>query len=504
MYKTTLLKVIVSSIFLACYGSCFSQVGIGTISPSGGALLDISSSDKGLLIPRVDISNLNTISPITGGNTSSLLVYNTNTTTGEGFHYWNGGQWIPILSGGFNNLYTVDGTLAGNRIITQGTNTLNFTTQSDPNTLFIDGANDNIGVGISPADVNAKFESYSGSGSTRSAIIGRGDNVGGTLGRESGFSFGNPVQSILGAGIYAENPFSGYASIFSQTTGAADVAAIGLYSDVWIGSYSYVDSQTSTLNPPAAYAQLNILDATIGGIKAGTRSLAIKGTLANSGGIVAGYDGFASAQNESVVGINFINFSDADLTGGFLSGGRYINSSHGGFPLSQTFTGLYFGVTDYKVLGTGTVSTIVRDKQERYRVMYAPEAPEVLFQDYGVGQLVNGQARLNIDPVLAKNIHVDVKHPLKVFIQLEGDCNGVYVTDKSKDGFTVKELQGGTSSINFSWQLVATRADTKNASGKVISKFQDLRFPVVPENILASPKDLDREKKKADFSSKKQ
>ena len=32
------------------------------------------------------------------GSAESLLVYNTNTTTGKGFHYWNGSQWIAISS----------------------------------------------------------------------------------------------------------------------------------------------------------------------------------------------------------------------------------------------------------------------------------------------------------------------------------------------------------------------------------------------------------------------
>ena len=59
--------------------------------------------------------------------------------------------------------------------------------------------------------------------------------------------------------------------------------------------------------------------------------------------------------------------------------------------------------------------------------MFAPEAPEVLFEDYGTGQLTNGSVKIDIDPIFEKNINIDEKHPLKVFIQLEGDCNGVFV-----------------------------------------------------------------------------
>jgi len=121
------------------------------------------------------------------------------------------------------------------------------------------------------------------------------------------------------------------------------------------------------------------------------------------------------------------------------------------------------------------------------RVMFAPEAPEIVFQDYGVGQLVNGEAQIKLDAVLKKSLHIDAEHPLKVYVTLEGDCNGVYVTNKSIDGFTVKELKNGTSNAAFSWQIVANRADTKDANGQVISKHVGLRLPNGPSYLTPRP-----------------
>lgn len=68
-------------------------------APDAGAMLDISSTNKGLLVPRVNITNLATIAPITGSATVSMLVYNTNTTTGVGYHYWNGASWVRLSTG---------------------------------------------------------------------------------------------------------------------------------------------------------------------------------------------------------------------------------------------------------------------------------------------------------------------------------------------------------------------------------------------------------------------
>ena len=53
---------------------------------------------------------------------------------------------------------------------------------------------------------------------------------------------------------------------------------------------------------------------------------------------------------------------------------------------------------------------------------------------------------------------VDANHPISVLIQPKG-CKGVYVTNKSTKGFDVIELNNGKSDINFTWFIMATRAD---------------------------------------------
>ncbi len=106
--KNRLKKIIL--IFLLFPVIALAQVGINTTSPSAGSILDITSSDKGLLIPRVDIADLSTITPITGGAPTGLMVYNTNTTTGPGFVYWDSSAWAPLATG----TGTIDWTLAGN------------------------------------------------------------------------------------------------------------------------------------------------------------------------------------------------------------------------------------------------------------------------------------------------------------------------------------------------------------------------------------------------------
>ena len=145
------------------------------------------------------------------------------------------------------------------------------------------------------------------------------------------------------------------------------------------------------------------------------------------------------------------------------------------------------GGVDYGILSTGVKSTMVKGPEGENRVMFATEAPEVLFTDYGVAQLVDGDAVIKLDPLLANAIRVDADHPLKAFVQVEGECNGVYVTNKSGSSFEVRELAGGHSSVTFSWQIVASRADTRDAGNRVTSRFSQVRFPVGPARAEAVP-----------------
>lgn len=147
------------------------------------------------------------------------------------------------------------------------------------------------------------------------------------------------------------------------------------------------------------------------------------------------------------------------------------------------FVGAKNNGTSYKVLGGGSVSTIVADREGNNRILHATETPEILFEDFGIGKLQNGEVSIILDPLLSDHIFVDEKHPMKVFIQLEGECNGVYVTSKSKQGFTVKELKNGKSNVSFSWSIVANRADTIDVNGNIASKHVDIRFPIGPKKL---------------------
>ena len=94
-------------IFIGITSNSQAQVGINTTTPANGALLDISSSNKGLLVPKVALTATNDVTTITPSATTGLLVYNTVTAGAlpiqvtPGLYYWNSSQWIRLYNRGY-------------------------------------------------------------------------------------------------------------------------------------------------------------------------------------------------------------------------------------------------------------------------------------------------------------------------------------------------------------------------------------------------------------------
>ncbi|QRQ99431.1 hypothetical protein [Dyadobacter sandarakinus] len=76
--------------------TALAQVGVGTTTPDASAQLDVTASNKGILIPRLTESGRSSIAAPANG----LLIYQTDNT--PGFYYFNGSQWLPIAGAGSN------------------------------------------------------------------------------------------------------------------------------------------------------------------------------------------------------------------------------------------------------------------------------------------------------------------------------------------------------------------------------------------------------------------
>ncbi|MGL5276240.1 hypothetical protein, partial [Myroides sp.] len=92
-------------IVLLIWGSMsYAQVGIGTKYPDASAALDIQLSNRGILIPKVELKNIDDTKTINGGNPKEgLLVFNTNDKELQpGFYFWGKSglkhQWMKVAT----------------------------------------------------------------------------------------------------------------------------------------------------------------------------------------------------------------------------------------------------------------------------------------------------------------------------------------------------------------------------------------------------------------------
>ncbi len=84
------MKQLLISALLVITFSANAQVGVGTTTPAASAQLDVTSTTKGFLPPRMDSTQRNAIvSPPAG-----LTIYN---TTSKGFECYNGTAWYGTV-----------------------------------------------------------------------------------------------------------------------------------------------------------------------------------------------------------------------------------------------------------------------------------------------------------------------------------------------------------------------------------------------------------------------
>jgi len=103
---------------------------------------------------------------------------------------------------------------------------------------------------------------------------------------------------------------------------------------------------------------------------------------------------------------------------------------------------------------TGTKSAVVDTQDYGTRTLYSLESPENWFEDFGTGQLANGEAVIIIEPIFAETVNLtDDYH---IFLTPLGDC-ALYVQEKSPTSFTVRAMGGQTCSIPFDYRIVAKR-----------------------------------------------
>ena len=480
-------KLLVFPVLLITYLTV-GQVGIGTTSPNSNAVLDITSTTSGLLLPRLALTNTTSPNPLSV-DVAGMVVYNT-ATAGDvtpGFYVNDGTDWIRLGSS-----TSTDWSLMGNAGTTSGTDFLGTTDAQDLHIYTNNSEQLRITTGgharitTSTSDTNPSF-AWQGDVNTGMRRLGADQLAlvaGGTplveltetgSGNEVKINPGTTVdtdfklESMSNADLFLVSGTNNQVSINTPTPTVGDYFSVS--GDYAINAYSSGNDDTSIYADASGNRAVAMY-----GYSPGTAGVGVVGVGEVTSAVVPP-EGSGGAFTGGDIGLAAYRYSNANTND---EGGAYIVGKMNTSTLvanQYSYVSARIGGTWYKINGTGSVATIV-DTPEGGRVnMFCPEAPEILFEDHGQGRLVNGEAIIELDPIFTHNIVVNEKHPLRVYVQLEGDCNGVYVTNKSLEGFSVKELAKGNSNVAFSYHVVANRKDELAKNGTVNSKNADVRFP---------------------------
>jgi hypothetical protein len=281
-----------------------AQIAINDDGTNGdaSAMLDIKSTSKGLLLPRVALTGTTDISTIAGTEATSLMVYNTSTVSDvtPGFYYWNGTKWLRfIATNDSNGKWTISGidmysAVSGKVGIGTSSPSGKFHVNTGSRNFIIDAneIKDNTGiVFLSQKTMTTGFLDYNGILFRNASItnitgqsnyfIGKNTATAGTVSGSSNIAIGDNASLQLRAG--SQNICLGWGAGTDNQSGLANIN-IGVEAGNW-----NLGSDNINIGRGANYRSTNVSGNTIVGHMAfGERNTA-SGSYNTSIGWQSGY-----------------------------------------------------------------------------------------------------------------------------------------------------------------------------------------------------------------------
>jgi hypothetical protein len=208
------------------------------------------------------------------------------------------------------------------------------------------------------------------------------------------------------------------------------------------------------------------------------------------GASAAGVEGVASGSGPGVWGFTS---SGHAILGNSTSGNGGVFSSSTGYGLSVSTTSgavgvfakspafAFSGQGSLTCTGTGHfgggVVVMSRTADGSLRGTVGMTAPVALVEDVGRARLIDGVARVDLDPMF---VGLTETADYEVFPVARADCRGLFITNQTPTSFEIRELGGGTSSIDVGYRVVAKRAGSRARFARVEEPPPAPTFPEMP------------------------
>ena len=137
------------------------------------------------------------------------------------------------------------------------------------------------------------------------------------------------------------------------------------------------------------------------------------------------------------------------------------------------------------VVVNGTKNAAIKTPKHGYRKMYAVEATENVFEDFGTATLKGGNARVELDEMFAETVNTGQKYQVYLTPK-HADSKGLAVVQQDARGFTIQELGGGTGSYDVDYRVVAK---VRGHEGTRMEPFEPPSMPTPPTPPMSGPED---------------
>jgi hypothetical protein len=209
------------------------SVGVGTATPDVSAALDIRSTNKGLLIPRINLLSATDNTTIPSPATS-LLIYNTNTALpgGAGFYFNNGTPGIPAWKNFTAAAFTIPYSATYNSLtpmFSLSNNSLGYAGEFISNNTGAAAAlkASSSGTQNGTTAIHATSGSSGMTVNYKKAILGESNGTGVGVAGTSKNGYGIYGASDSGTAVYGEAKVQGKAGVWGRTDGNFGYGVVG-------------------------------------------------------------------------------------------------------------------------------------------------------------------------------------------------------------------------------------------------------------------------------------
>ena len=89
----------ITLLLLTVFAEAQVKIGNNPATINSNSLLELESTNKGFLPPRVALNSLSSASPLTGTVPTGMMVFSSGGTLSDGYYYWDAAAWKLLITG---------------------------------------------------------------------------------------------------------------------------------------------------------------------------------------------------------------------------------------------------------------------------------------------------------------------------------------------------------------------------------------------------------------------